>query len=243
MEQALAAAYTFSFNDPGRAERMRHRFERVGIPLTFVPPVLATDPRIPAEAQHDKALVRNCAIMWNHLDMLRCFLEDPSRPAYGLFCEDDIYIRKDLAELVPLLIALYRAHRIDLFLLGYLELTQIGRVVLSEPQRFAPPSALPDLVVRRYGHYQWGAEMYMVDRNHAATLLDLFNEDFARRSVLKLDNLPPFSPDWTITKYGNKALVYPMMAVEEGQVVADDDWHRNFHANCHKAQYDPDIHI
>lgn len=237
------AAYTFSFNDPGRAERMRSRFERAHIPLTFVPPVLSTDPRIPVEAQPDKALVRNCAIMWNHLDMLRCFLDDPTLPDYGLFCEDDIYIRRDLGRLMPLLISMYRAHGMDLFLLGYLEESRICQVVMAEPQRFAPASELPDLIVRKYGHYQWGAEMYMVDRRHAAALLELFNQDFARRSVLKMDNLPPFSPDWTITKYGKTVLVYPMMAVEEGQVVADDDWHRRFHAKCHEAQYDPTIHI
>lgn len=222
---------------------MRLRFERVGIPLTFVPPVMSTDPRIPLEAGENKGLVRNCAIMWNHLDMIRTFLSDPAQPEYGLFCEDDIYIRRDLAQLVPLLIALYRAHKIDLFLLGYLEKTAIAAVSMNEPSRFAPASALPDLVVRKYGHHQWGAEMYMMDRTHARHLLGLFNEDFARRSVLGRDNLPPFSPDWTVTKYGHTVLVYPMMAVEEGEVVADDDWHRNFHAECRKAQYDSDIHI
>jgi len=222
---------------------MRLRFGRVGISLTFVPPVLSTDPRIPEEAQDNGGLVRNCAIMWNHLDMLRCFLDDPARPEFGIFCEDDIYIRKDLRELVPLLISLYRVHRMDLFLLGYLEPTELSKVVLSDPSSLAPISDLPDLVVRAYGHHKWGAEMYMMDRRHASFLLDLFNVDFARRSVLRQDNLPPFSPDWTITKYGRKALVYPMMAVEEGQVVADDDWHRNFHATCHKAQYRHDIHI
>jgi hypothetical protein len=182
--------------------------------------------------------------MWNHIDMLRTFLEDPRAPDYGIFCEDDVYIRRDFGILLPVLAALYRAHGLDVFLLGYLEPTRVAKVVIDEPHRFPNTrSALPDLVVRGYDDSQWGAEMYMMDRRHAQVLVSMYTTDFAHRSVLRQDDLPPFSPDWTITKFGNKALVYPMMAVEEGEVVADDDAHRRFHAVCAQIQFDPDVHI
>jgi hypothetical protein len=59
--------------------------------------------------------------------------------------------------------------------------------------------------------------------------------------------MTPFSADWTITKDGNRALITPCLAVENGKVeVAHFGGSYEqyfFHKKCHEVQYDPDIFI
>lgn len=69
---------------------MTERFSKEDLHLEFVDPVEITDARVfPAPANQR----RTWSIMLNHLDMLKTFLE--SDADYGVFCEDDIYIRKN----------------------------------------------------------------------------------------------------------------------------------------------------
>lgn len=236
--------YAVNYLNEERGARMRGRFEALCVPYHLHQPADSRgDPRIPAELPPN--VRRNASMAWNHLDAIRYFLEgDPDRPEFGLFTEDDVYLRRDLAALVPVLAALYRAHKLDLFLLGYLE---PGPVVLRCTASFSPPrhaptdSGIPDLLVRGYDDEQWGAQMYMMDRRHARALLAHFDEEFARGSYAGRN--APFNPDWTITKFGRRALVTPMMAVEEGEIASDHPAHVAFHRRCTAANYDPRVHL
>jgi hypothetical protein len=55
----------------------------------------------------------------------------------------------------------------------------------------------------------------------------------------------PNNADWTITKSGRRALIYPMLAVEEkgGGKAYRDDTQTQWHDLCHNANYNPDVHI
>jgi len=202
---------------------MTDRFRAVGHPVQWVDPVPLTDPRIGSE---DK---RTHAIMYNHLDMIKAFLNGGAD--YGIFCEDDIFIRRDFATSVLVAIDGYRRLGADVMLLGYLPNYKAftysvnGNHSLVEPP-FAFLSVFPDL---------WGSQMYMCDRAGAQRLWD------ACCTAERVSG--PFSPDWVLTKFGKPVAIYPMLAVEEGVVVTDHVGQRNFHQACLTENFDKDLHI
>lgn len=68
--------------------------------------------------------------------MLHAVLHDSHHPQYGIFREDDMYIRKDFHTLVPTLAASHKVYQLDVFLLGYLEQTTIESTVPHQPEHF-----------------------------------------------------------------------------------------------------------
>lgn len=221
---ATLQVYSFSFKNPERKARMTERFDTVGHPVVWVDPVPITDPRIVDDS--DK---RCQAIMYNHLDMITAFLAGDAE--YGIFCEDDIFIRRDFANTVKIAIDGYKRIGPDVMLLGYLpnyipfSYQHDWIHSLVEPP-FAFLSVFPEL---------WGSQMYMCDRAAAKRLYDACC-DPTRVST-------HFSPDWAITKFGKSVALYPMLAVEEGVVVTDHWGQQDFHQVCFNAHFNKDIHF
>lgn len=218
------AIYSFSFNNPERVRRMNHRFEAVGYPVHWIAPVMKDDARIT-----DVMDRRTQAIMYNHLDMIKEFLS--SSAEFGIFCEDDIYIRRDFDRLLSHAIASYKSLGLDVMLLGYL----MTYVPFQHVAHNGHTCLEPPLAVMSYDDGLWGSQMYMCDKTAARKLLETFSSPEATTL--------PFSPDWTLTKYGKRAIVYPMLAVEEGQVVTDHVGQQVFHKQCTAAHYDPATHF
>lgn len=217
--------YTFSYNNPTRAAKMRTRFNTVGLPLTFVDVVNNDDPRLAGLAP---GVDRIHAIMWNHLDMLKTFLE--SDHDFGVFCEDDILIRKDFAILMPEVMAVYNRLDLEILLLGYL-------VPYKPVDRYIHPNFSQlgvNLSYLSYTDDQWGAQMYMLDRKTAQNFCDKYTLEYARKSLTDA-SMRCFNPDWTLTKDGRRSAVYPMLALEEGASITGAPSHVTFHYNCFKA--------
>ena len=225
-----ARVYVLSYKNPDRATRMASRLERLNLSYSFPPPVEKEDIRIPAHLSDDIKRLFSCT--WGHLDMIRQFAETDTDVEYGIFCEDDIHIRRDLPTLLPMLTAAYEAYGLDLLLLGYLSPFPLIQGVSQHR-----------ISIMGYNDQQWGAQMYMISRANARKFLDHFGGDYGLRSLDSANNLAPFSPDWTVTKFGNRALIYPMMAVEEGAIVGDHSVHVSFHAQCHVVNYDPSEYV
>lgn len=201
---------------------MRTRFEAVNLPLTIVPPVPWSDSRIrPGD-------VRIQAVTWGHLTMLQTFVDDPGA-SYGIFMEDDVFIRRDIATYLPELVAMYSRHALDVFLLGYL---QPSPPVVVTPRSGYGVLGVP-LTALTYDDDQWGAQMYMMDKRWARDTL-MFCSGTVRS---------PFNPDWIMTKRGRRAMCWPMMGVEEGAITSDHSAQAAFHRQCAAVNYDPSIHI
>jgi len=211
--------YSFSYNNPERYAAMERRFLSVGVPLHWVPAVGPTD----SEILPDDTSPRTTAMMLGHIRMLRAFL-DTSGVEYGIFCEDDIFLRKDFASVVPVAIDFYQKEQLDILLLGYL----INRAPCSV-------SGPNDFHMLGYGDDQWGSQMYLLDKAAAQKMVDAFSD---KRLVTG-----PYSPDWTLTKYGNRALLYPMFAVESGAVSTTHEGQVRFHRQCFEFNYRPGLHI
>lgn len=206
--------YSFSYNNPERAAAMERRFATVGVPLHWVRAIGSDDPLADSS--------RVTAIMLGHIAMIREFLENSSAH-YGIFCEDDILIRKDFIASIDRAIELYEIQKLDVFLLGYL----INYIPYHTPSL--------GFNVLEYDDNLWGAQMYMLDRSAAQKILDAFS-DKSRVSG-------PYSSDWTITKFGKRAMIYPMIAVESGDVSTTHAGQINYHRACFELNYDPELHI
>ena len=87
---STCALYCLNFKNDIRNQSMNQRFEKVGIDAILHPGVLTTDPRIAGRGLIPHT--EKCwSCMYGHLDMIREFVENDTRP-YGIFCEDDILI-------------------------------------------------------------------------------------------------------------------------------------------------------
>jgi len=224
--------YTFSYKNPVREANMKHRFAKQNLNLNFVPPVEISDPRINSAPDDHK---RTWAIMWNHLDMVKQFLN--SSAEFGIFCEDDIYIHQDLARLLPEVTAAFKRLNLEILLLGYL----LPYKPLSiQYHNGTEPLSQPYTYIS-YGDDMWGSQMYMLNRDTAFKFLSIYTQHYAEQSLIDTSMIP-FSPDWTLTKNGRRAAIYPMCAVEEGTVVTSHVGQINFHAQCNKIHYDPQIY-
>ena len=222
--------YVINFNDNARKERMIARFKQIGLGLNFVPAVTEEDPRL---VDNNVPYKRTSSIMLQHLDSIRRFYEETSYD-HCIVCEDDIYVSKHFHEDLPEIIKNFNELDLDLLLLGYL-------FPYSVHGNWHFPEQKTDGRYTYHGYPNdiWGSQMYLISRKHAAALLETFTVQYA------LDHLEeiPYNPDWTITKHGKRALISPMIAVEEGDNKSDHGGQHDFHSVCARHNYDPNIHI
>lgn len=217
--------YCLSFNNPERKNRMISRMDKIGMGIEFIEPTLIDDPKI-KEVAYDP---RTWCVMTDHLKMLAAFVD--TGKSHGIFCEDDIYIRTSMKEDLPDIIERFDKLNLDVLLLGYLSEFYPREVnhlfPLKEPYTY-----------HNYHDELWGAQMYMVSRKHAQNLLEKYTIQYA------IDHPEePYNPDWTITKNGNRAIIYPMIAVEEGNVATTHQGQIDFHRRCTELHYDPTKYI
>jgi len=231
--------YCLSFNNQERKISMKQKFKDLDVNYTFYDGVDFTDPRITTD------LYKKCwSCMYGHLDMIKMFYDDPN-VEYGIFCEDDIYIHKDFNTFMPDVIKDFKNMNLDVLLLGYLVTFKIDPCYHGFSVK---KSNDKNLTYHDFTNDVWGTQMYMLSKINAKRLLDKYGEesDYAPKS-LHDPSMTPFSADWTITKDGNRALITPCLAVENGKVeVAHFGGSYEqyfFHKKCHEVQYDPDIFI
>jgi saccharopine dehydrogenase (NAD+, L-lysine-forming) len=223
------AFYVINFNDEARRERMLSRFSKLGTKEPhFVDPVFTSDPRL-HEAQHK----RTCSIMLQHLDSLKHFLEQTDKE-FCIVCEDDIHISKNFRKDLPEIIEQFVAMDLDILLLGYLSMYPIDTETNAH---FAPKSRSKKYKYANYPDDLWGSQMYMMSRKHAKNILDNFGPEYILKGEL------PYNPDWILTKTGNRALIVPMIAVEEGDTKTDHGGQNEFHRRCFECNYDANMYI
>lgn len=186
--------------------------------VTWVEAVKLDDPRVLA-SPHDKKV---SAVMYVHLDMIRAFLD--SNAEYGVICEDDVHIRRDFEQSIHVALDAYRRLKLDVLLAGYL--------LPYKPIDIHAHHSLAEtpFCFLEYGDDLWGTQMYILGRDAAARTYNTFCDP---------TKVPIFASDWTITKYGRRAMMYPMLAVEEGYVNTDHAGQVAFHRACCDAHYDP----
>ena len=225
----MVVFYVINFKDDARKQRMISRFDQIGFDLHFVNPVSETDPRL----QNMPLYKRTSSIMLQHLDSIRNFYENTSAK-HCIVCEDDIHVSKYLHEHLPRIIQDFEALDLDLLMLGYL----YPYGVYGNPH-FPLIKTNENYSYHGYPDDIWGSQMYLISRKHARFLLDKFTIEFAIEQIEKV----PYNPDWTITKNGKRALISPMIAVEEGEDKSNHTGQTEFHRSCHVGIYNSNVHI
>lgn len=224
--------YTVAYNSPERAAQMTERFAKVGLPLNAHPGVQMDDPRL-AFGGEDLSAKRLASVFYGHLDNIAKFY-DTGKP-FGLFCEDDVHIHKDLGKELPIIMGEFNAMKLDILLLGYMTTKTIEWWQQGYPLVY--DGAHAPYRYHRYPQDQWGIHLFMISRSYAKTLLEVYGPDYAANAY-KDPSLTCCNPDWTLSKHTqNRALRYPMLAVEDGKGNYDHHGQGEFHRESHRKNY------
>ena len=221
--------YCLSYNNYGKTS-MQEIFLKLGVEAEIYSGVSFQDRRI---AKIEDRLKRTWSTCYGHLDMIRSFYE--SDKEYGIFCEDDIIIRKDFIKNLPEILTDFNKLKLDILMLGYLCENKIDEY--SNFPTFLDKGTFKYL---RYPDDLWGTQMYMISRAHALKILSKYYYGYAEKTLINRE-LTPFSADWTITKEGNRALIYPLTAIENFNKVYEDEHQTRAHRNCYKFSYKPEL--
>lgn len=197
---------------------------RLGIVAKFYEGVGPDDPRL----QNAGAVKRTWSMTYGHLDLIKEFYESDNK--YGIICEDDILVRKDFLERLPELVEDFEKLGLDILMLGYLCENPIDTY-----SNFPTMHSRGEMKYLGYPDGLWGSQMYLISKAQAAALLEKFAGDYAERSLTEA--IAPFSPDWTITKEGRRALVYPLLVIERYTDGYDDEHQNRSHLKCFEYTY------
>jgi hypothetical protein len=224
--------YVITYNNPQRLNNLITRFKQCNLPEPHITePVHLNDPRLTAIISTEP---RTWAIMTQHLDaIMHFYLSSPSIKEneksndYCIICEDDILLSPQIKENLPAIAKKFQEHNLDVLLLAYLTPTPFAIEPQNDPH-------FPHLEAHRFYKYPddlWGSQMYMVSKEHAHNLIYTYTLQWA---IEHPDE--PYSPDWILTKKGNRALLYPPLAIEDGTTPTEHQGQRDFHKRCFDAQ-------
>ncbi len=231
--QDLCEAYVVSYNSPQRAQEMTERFERIGLRLNVHTGVQMDDPRL-AFGGDDLAAKRLASVFYGHLDNIAAFYAT-GKP-YGLFCEDDVHIHKNLGRELPIILGEFNAMCLDILLLGYMTTHPIEWWHAGYPLVYDGTTA--PYRYHRYPDNQWGIHLFMLSRKYAKELLDTYDATYAARAYRNPTTMVCCNPDWTLSKKTTqRALRYPMLAVEDGKGQYEHAGQGEFHRQSHRANY------
>lgn len=233
--------FCLSYNNSARRERIGRIFASQGWNVRFYDGVSIDDPRIEGRPLAEN-IKRAWSIMYGHLDMLKLFVE--SGKEFGILCEDDIIIRKDFGTNLTYIVSDFKELGLDVLLLSCL---------CSNPNFYKysnfPERPLSDYARHPFRYYAydsnptsavWGTQMYMLHRHQAIFLLDKYSNGYADKTIHD-KSLVHFSSDWTITKEGTKAIIYPLMAIENADVTYADEYQGSCRKKCYDIFYSPDL--
>lgn len=219
--------------DEKRKENIKTQFDAEQIPLYFVEPVVDSD--LPIECK-DNGIKKVWRIMCGHLKMLKAFID--SDADYGIFCEDDIRLRKNMSKDLPEILTQFKNNNLGVLLLSYLCPFIPANVNIEN--RFGDKKQ--EYRCLKYGDDLWGTQMYMMNRETAQFMLEKYTLDYGIRSLTDSTIQPIFAADWSLTKdVKNRAMLYPMLAVELPQMEPDNP-HLGFHEKCFRTHFHPDIY-
>jgi len=223
--------YCLSFNNKERKTNMIRRFNIFNIDYRIYDGVKHDDQRLINKDLSD-CLLKEWSCCYGHLDMIHDFYYKTDKK-YGIFCEDDIHIHKDLINIIPKILNDFNILQLDILLLGYLTPFIVNKNMIDTRYSLKRKTNIkPIYSYHNYPDTLTGTHMYILSRNHAKILLDKYYGNH-------LDNNTTFISDIVITKEGNRALISPVLAVEEKQSYIKNDLHNL----CHKQHFNSDKFI
>ena len=231
---------SFTNNPEEKNERrlqMEQKFDHFQLPVQFYSGVSSVDERICFVENEN--MRRTWSICYGHLDMMNHFVNHSNKD-YLILCEDDIIIHKDFTKKLPQAIDVMKKHNLDILLLGYLCSNPVD--TYSNFPEITTEYSSETFKILQYIEDTWGTQMFMITRNHSKRMLSKFYHDYAIKT-LNDKSLVPFSSDWLLTKDGKRALLYPLLVIENGHSDYEDEGQRNNRINCYKFSFKENTYI
>jgi GR25 family glycosyltransferase involved in LPS biosynthesis len=233
--------YCLNFNNDKRRKAMTKVFNKFGksLNITWGEGVSLNDNRISTTIA-DPNKKRGWSTCYGHLDMISQFVKNSTKEQ-AIFCEDDILIRNDFVTQMNNIVEIFTKSKLDVLLLGYSCENKIDQYNNFPEKSVAKPNWFPFKILEyTVDNTVWGSQMYMLSKKQARVLLEKYYTDYAERTLYTY-NMVPFSTDWTITKDGNRALVYPPIAIENNNSSYDDGGQLRGHNACFKFCYSKEL--
>lgn len=213
--------YCLSFNDKDKMKKMKEKFNVLNIDCKFYSGIKNNDPRISNYTNLFNK--RQKSITYSHLDIIYDFYYK-SDATYAIICEDDILINKHIVFVLEKIIKDFDKMNLNILLLGYMLPYKLEKYHLYSDYPLKRPKITDSFYTYHdYPEYLAGTQMYMITRVYAKYILDYYNICMLLDKHFILDKL--------FIKDGNKALLYPMIAIE------DQNQKDGYHAFCHKTHY------
>lgn len=221
--------YCLSFNGSERDKRMKERFKQLELNVEFQEPIKDEKLGYYCENSTIQKEWPIASIVVSFLEMFKKFLN--SDKEYGIFCQDDIFIRKtfkqDLGRLLKFVEKLY----FKSILLSYL--------IPCDPKNYGC-NKLYEIDDDKYSLYDyhdelWGSQMFLLNRYGVEELLYKYDKPFVQNTII--------ADDHTFTKMRPRLMLYKMLACEEGIINSDHEGQRIFHQNCLIHNYSKDEFI
>ena len=268
-DKSSSPIYVVNYGNDVRRYDMIQRVAHLlpGVRVHFSPGLSVSDPIFKDLGAFP---LRTWAVVLDHLANIRHFYE--SNKPYGLFCEDDLMVHRDLSKLLPQVYKNCMENNWDVCLLASLLLepppessvvgvgptcdqnsdgvqvtTQVSTVVSTEVTTQATVRVTTQVTtevttVRKY--YTYTDDMW-------GAHMYVLSREYARYLLEKYtlewaqaNPTIPFCSDWTITKdASSRVLLYPPLGVEEGSVGCDDWSQIQFHRQSHLFMYDPRFYV
>ena len=219
--------YCLNFHEE-RKQKMVEKLEFFQIPITFYTGVRREDTRI--RFLENDSIRRTASICYGHLDMLSHFVNHSTKDI-AIIMEDDILIKNTFVEDMQKAVDVVQRENIDLLLIGYLCSNPIH--TYSNFPEISTKYSTPEFMIMEYPDNTWGAQMYMITRGQARSLIEKYANGYLEKS-LENSGMIPFSADWLLTKNGKRALLYPLRVIENGSMQYEDEGQEQCRKLCAK---------
>lgn len=223
--------YCLSYNNKEKRNSMKKRFDSLNIKCRFYTGVDPNNDDRFKGYKLNKIQLRQWSCTYGHLDIINDFFYNSDKP-FAIICEDDICIHKDIKTLLHFIISDFNLLRLDILLLSYLLPYRIGSSHISNG--FSYKTTIPEdssFSYHNFPNYISGTQMYIITRNYASKLLDKYYDDYAGIR----DNA--FLSDKVLFGTQNRALLYPMLAVE------NENQEDLYHKLCHNIHFIDGVHL
>ena len=217
--------YCLSYNNHYKQKKMKKRFLKLGLPCKFYHGLNQSDYRL--KHAGTKYNTRQWSITYSHLDIIHDFYY-LSNKRYAVICEDDICIDRNIKKNMSRIINDFVTLDLDILLLGCLlpyKLDGNNTNYRVKTNKTTQNLEMSGFNYYNYPEYLAGTHMYMISRSYAKHILDNYYTDYAGIQD------KAFISDKILIKNGNRALLYPILAIE------DEEQTDKYHQFCHKINY------
>jgi GR25 family glycosyltransferase involved in LPS biosynthesis len=208
-----------------KTNKMKQLFNDLNINCIFSNGVKHQDKRIDGK-RYNKEKRKQLSIMHGHLEIIEDFYNN-NNSKYAIICEDDIMIHYDIKSILRKVIIDFNILGLDILLLGYMLPYKI--TFKDTYTRFPLKRQMPENSIYKYHNYPdyiSGTQMYIITKPHAKYILKKYHS--YDNNILD----KPYSIDKLLIHCGNRALLYPMLAIENNE--QEDPYHKL----CRKIHYD-----